>query len=186
MGKGIRVSAFLAGCLGFVFALVSGCSLPGTQFPTRSVANRNFILDSVQSKWDLWANGTALRGANIWQKVIDPAQDGDELGTEAVGPYYSQDNLNQLAAMGANYVNVSYPGLYTEGLPYQLNPQVQDCLDRLLARIEQANLFAVISFRTGPGRDEATFDNGKTKANNLVWTSQAAQDELGSDVAVHR
>ena len=49
--------------------------------------------------------------------------------------------------------------------------------------IEQANMFAVISFRTGPGRSEFTFvwdevgdwfDEGYL--NDSVWQDQAAQD----------
>jgi hypothetical protein len=76
-------------------------------------------------KWDLWTNGTQLRGANIWQRIVIPELDGPEfLGSEYIGPPYSQEDFNRLAALGANYVNISGPGLYTEEPPYQLDLRV--------------------------------------------------------------
>jgi hypothetical protein len=105
------------------------------------------------------------------------------MGPGPVGPPYTQADFNRLAAMGANYVNISHPGLFTETLPYALDPRIRDNLDHLLDTIAQADLFAVISFRTGPGRSEFTFfwdEVGtwfdESYLNDSMWQDQAAQD----------
>jgi len=109
-------------------------------------------------KWSLWTGGTRLRGANIWQRRVYPALDGPTfLGPGPVGPPFIQSDFDNLAALGANYVNISHPGLFTESPPYVLDQDIQDSLDNLLDMIEQANMFAVISARTGPGRSDFTF-----------------------------
>ncbi|OQX88650.1 hypothetical protein B6D60_01640 [candidate division KSB1 bacterium 4484_87] len=135
-------------------------------------------------KWTLWTGGTKLRGANIYQRRVYPELDGPTfLGSGKVGPPYSQQDINNLAAMGANYVNVSHPGLFTEQPPYVLDPDIQQNLDDLLDKIYQADMFAVICFRTGPGRSEFTFFWGEdgdwfdsSYYNDQVWQSQTAQD----------
>ena len=135
-------------------------------------------------KWDLWQGGTRLRGANIYQSRVYPELHGpDFMGPGPVGPPYTQEDFNRLAAMGANYVNISHPGLYTENPPYVLDQDIQDNLDNLLSMIAEADMFAVISFRTGPGRSEFTFfldEVGdwfdQSYLNDTVWQSQAAQD----------
>jgi hypothetical protein len=64
-------------------------------------------------KWTLWTDGTQLRGANIWQRVVVPELDGDEfLGDGYVGPPFTQADFDRLAALGANYINLSHPGLF--------------------------------------------------------------------------
>ena len=64
-------------------------------------------------KWSLWTHGTQLRGANIWSRVVVPDLDGTEfLGAEHVGPPYTQEDFNRLAELGANYINLSHPGLF--------------------------------------------------------------------------
>jgi hypothetical protein len=133
-------------------------------------------LEAIRTKWDLWRQGaTCLRGANIWQKVVEPS-DGANLGSDVVGPEYDQDSLDALAAMGANYINVSFPGLVSETPPYAVQPKLVAYLDALFERVRRANLFAVLSFRTGPGRNEATFGGpGAHGALNTVWESAAAQ-----------
>ncbi len=135
-------------------------------------------------KWELWVGSSQLRGANIWQRIVIPDLDGEEfLGSDYVGPPYTQEDFNRLASLGANYVNISGPGLFTEEPPYQLDLQVQAHLDRLLSMIQKADLFAVITFRTGPGRSDFTFyregagdwfDPGLLR--EWVWTDQTAQD----------
>ncbi len=135
-------------------------------------------------KWALWTGGTQLRGANIWQRRVYPELDGTEfLGPGPVGPPYVQSDFDDLAALGANYVNVSHPGLFTENPPYVLDQDIQDNLDNLLAMIEQAGMFAVISARTGPGRSDFTFywDGAgdwfdESYLNDSVWQDQDAQD----------
>jgi len=141
-------------------------------------------------KWSLWTEGPLLRGANIYQRRIYPELDGaDFMGPGPVGPPYTQADLTALAALGANYVNVSHPGLFSETAPYTLDQDSQDNLDNLLEMIAQADMFAVITFRTGPGRSEfwafwgedtgADPGNGwfdPSYYNNRVWGDRAAQD----------
>jgi hypothetical protein len=138
----------------------------------------------------LWSEGTELRGVNIYQRRVYPELDGPEfLGPGPIGPPYTQEDFDRLAAWGANYVNISHPGLFTEDPPYRLDPDVQANLDRLLAMIAQADMFAVISFRTGPGRSEFWAFWGEDTANdpeegwfdpdyynNRVWGDPQAQE----------
>ena len=145
---------------------------------------------SVTDKWSLWTSGTRLRGANIYQRRVYPELDGDEfMGPGPVGPPYTQTDFDNLAAMGTNYVNISYPGLFTETPPYTLDQDIQDSLDNLLAMIAQADMFAVVTFRTGPGRSEFWAFWGEDNVsdpgegwfdpsyyNNRVWAEQTAQD----------
>lgn len=135
------------------------------------------------TKWDLWSKGVKLRGANIYQRRVYPKLDGNYLGPGPVGPPYTQEDFDRLAAMGANYVNISCPGLFREKPPYKLDPPMQNRLDQLIGMIGKANMFAVISFRTGPGRSEFTFfyDEAGTwfdrsYLNDRVWKEKSAQD----------
>ena len=134
-------------------------------------------------RWTLWTGPTQLRGANVYQRRVYPKLDGtDFFGPGPVGPPYTQADFDDLAAMGANYVNISHPGLFTETPPYSLDPHIQDNLDNLLHMISQADMFTVISFRTGPGRAEFSvcclgddwFDD--SYYNDSIWQDQAAQD----------
>jgi endoglucanase len=137
-----------------------------------------------EDKWELWRGGTTLRGANIWQRIVVPELDGGEfLGSGYIGPPYAQEDFDRLASLGANYVNISGPGLFTEEPPYQLDPEVQKNLDELLDMIFRADMFAVISFRTGPGRSDFTFyrdGSGDWFDPDLlrewVWEDLQAQD----------
>jgi hypothetical protein len=138
----------------------------------------------ILSKWDLWRGETKLRGANIYQRRVYPELDGPVfLGQGPVGPPYTQEDFAALASMGANLVNISHPGLFSEKPPYHPDEKIIANLDRLLEMIHQADLFAVISFRTGPGRSEFTFFWGEdgdwfdaSYYNDLIWIDQAAQD----------
>ncbi|MDP8219073.1 MAG: endo alpha-1,4 polygalactosaminidase [Candidatus Theseobacter exili] len=135
-------------------------------------------------KWKLWSGKTLLRGANIYQRHVYPELDGPTfLGPGPLGPPYIQKDFDRLAGKWANYVNISHPGLFTEKPPYVLNEDVQQNLDNLLEMIAKANMFAVISFRTGPGRSEFTFfwdSNGdwfdESYLNDSVWQDSAAQN----------
>lgn len=135
-------------------------------------------------KWSLWANGTQLRGANIWQRIVVPEVDGpDFLGSGYIGPPYTQADFDALAALGANYVNLSHPGLFTERPPYVLDEKVQANLDSMIEMAAKADLFVVITFRTGPGRSDFTFYRdgaGDWFDSDLliesVWSDHAAQD----------
>jgi len=128
------------------------------------------------SKWELWTGGTKLRGANVWKKRVE-AVDGGEFGGGAVGPDYAPAALKRLASWGANLVNISHPGVFTERAPYVLEAPVAAGLERVLADVAAADCFAVVSFRTGPGRNEAGFDQAeKNRADNRIWRDAAAQD----------
>ena len=137
----------------------------------------------LADKWALWTEGTRLRGANIHQRRVYPELDDGSMGTGAVGPPYTQEDFNQLAALGANYVSISHPGLFSESPPYTVGQDIQDNLDSLIDMIAKADMFAVISFRTGPGRSEFTFFYEEAGTwfddsylNDSVWQDQAAQD----------
>ena len=136
-------------------------------------------------KWALWVNGPHLRGANIYQRRVYPELDGpDFMGPGPVGPPFTQADFDRLAALGANYVNISHPGLFTETPPYAPDNDIQANLDRLLDMIARADMFAVISFRTGPGRAEFSvccFEEAgdwydESYLNDAVWQDQATQD----------
>jgi hypothetical protein len=132
----------------------------------------------------LWQDGSHLRGANLWQRIVVPALDGPTfLGDGHVGPPVEQRDFDRLAALGANFVVLSHPGVFTERPPYQLDEAVQENLDRLVDMAYQADLYVVIALRTGPGRSDFTFYRdgaGEWFDRNLliedVWTSSAAQD----------
>jgi len=139
---------------------------------------------SSVEKWGLWVGDTQLRGANIYQRRVYPELDGpDFMGYGPVGPPYTQHDFDRLAALGANYVNVSHPGLFSETPPYDVDEEVQANLDSLLDMAAEADMFAVISFRAGPGRSEFTFFFDEvgdwfdgSYLNDDVWREQAAQD----------
>ncbi len=166
--------SFLSACQPAPAPPPTPISTPVTSTPTPAPA-----LD----KWSLWTNGTQLRGANLWQRIRVPDLDGDLLGPGYIGPPYAQSDFDRLAAAGANYVNLSIPGLFTERPPYVLDEGSQANLDSLLEMAERAGLFAVISFRTGPGRSDFTFYRDgagdwfdPALLIETVWTEQAAQD----------
>ncbi|MDD2921181.1 MAG: cellulase family glycosylhydrolase [Anaerolineales bacterium] len=139
---------------------------------------------STLDKWSLWNNGTQLRGANIWQRIVVPDLDGNEfLGDGYIGPPYTQEDFNELAAFGANYVNLSHPGIFTERPPYVLDENALANLDHMIEMAAAADLFVVITFRTGPGRSDFTFYRdgaGDWFDRDLliesVWSDQSAQD----------
>ncbi len=135
------------------------------------------------SKWDLWnSEETMLRGANIWQALVIPKLDGLEFkGSGHVGPPFIQEDFDHLAALGANYVTLSGPGLFTEKPPFQVDQKVVEHIDALVEMIGKADMFVTIGFRTGPGRSEyGLCCEGEDWAwgyfNDTMWEDQAAQD----------
>jgi cysteinyl-tRNA synthetase len=136
-------------------------------------------------KWSLWVDGPHLRGANIYQRRVYPELDGPEfMGPDPLGPPYTQESFDRLAALGANLVNISHPGLFSESPPYALDEEVQHNLDQTLDMIARADMYAVISFRTGPGRAEFSVccleDAGdwydESYLNDAVWQDLEAQE----------
>ena len=134
------------------------------------------------TKWSLWTSATVLRGANIYQRRVFPELDGTEFyGSGPFGPPYTQDDFNRLASLGANYVNISTAGLFTVQPPYQVDEEAVASLDRLLEMAKAADLFAVITFRTGPGRSEFAIIGGngwppESYTVNTVWTDKSARE----------
>lgn len=137
-------------------------------------------------KIDLWDNsdGPHLRGAVIGQRRRYPDVDGKIfIDVGPIGLPRAQEDFDRLSAAGANAVLLNHPGLFTEDPPYRIDPVIQANLDNLLEMAERADLFAVISFSTGPERSFFTFfvNAGGTwfdesKYNDAIWGSQEAQD----------
>jgi len=143
---------------------------------------------SPSDKISLWNSGeTLLRGANVFQRRVYPEYDDGYIGDGQFGPPFAQAELNSLSALGANYVNLSTHGVFTEKSPYMVNPSAVVNLDLMISMIERADMFVVISIRTGPGRDELalTCEEGTPESpsewpcsakNNAVFTSTQAQE----------
>jgi hypothetical protein len=139
---------------------------------------------AIPDKMIFWTGETQLRGANIFQRQVYPELDGTKfMGPDYVGPPYSASDFKKLAALGANLVIVSHPGLFDVKSPYGLNSKIQANLDRLLDMIAKADMFAVIAFRTGPGRSEFTFyfeEVGdwfdESYLDDSVWEKRVIQD----------
>ncbi len=128
----------------------------------------------VANKWDLWTHGTLLRGANIWQKCLGT----DEAPCTSFETSYDNIDFDKLKKWGANYVNISYPGIFSEKpiqvggpgpLAYRRVETALTNLIRLIDLCRDNNLFVVVSFRTGPGRNEAVFDNDERNPLTTLW-----------------
>ncbi|HET7010612.1 MAG TPA: cellulase family glycosylhydrolase [Anaerolineales bacterium] len=189
--------------LALLFGWLTACSSTGdsqpqppveSESPGPSVGEAPPPATGSGDKWSLWTEGTTLRGANLWQRIVVPELDGTEfLGDGYIGPPWTQADFDGLADAGANYVNLSVPGIFTMLPPYALDERAQAHLDSLLEMAARADLFAVISFRTGPGRSDFTFYRdgaGDWFDPELliesVWTDRAAQDawvEMWRDTA---
>ncbi len=181
----ITSSACLLGLL--MVAGLAGCSRGSS--PSSSEALR---------KWAVWSSTeTRLRGANIYQRrAYEVLGDAQAFGAgRAVGPHYRQTDFDALAAHGANYVNISHPGIFTETPPYEVDPPVLSNLVVLVEAAARAQLHVVISFRTGPGRSEFSIlrsgaDDWFPAAliNDAVWrdpTAQQAWCEMWAVTAAH-
>ncbi len=118
-------------------------------------------------KWDLWLDGPRLRGVDIHPCSLFTV-DG------CAQPTTRQD-LQDLRDLGANLINASYPGVFSEEPPYEVDPVALEYLDNLIAWAQEVELYVVIHFRTGPGRNEgAIVLEGEPLYN--VWYDQAAHD----------
>jgi hypothetical protein len=134
-------------------------------------------LKDIGEKFDLWRSGTCLRGANIWQKRVKP---DDEMGEGPVGPPYKQEDFCKLAALGANYVNISHPGIFAEkpdarGKYYE-QEGIYANLKNLIEMCRKARLFVVVSFRTGPERSEGVFSKDEKPLHKDVWKNKDARE----------
>src|SRR5689334_19383626 len=109
--------------------------------------------DCPSDKFELWSTGV-LRGANVFQGR-NPGGASNGIGDGD----FAQSDFDDLAAAGANYVQISHAGLFAETPPYALDPVAEANLDRVVNMASQAGLYAVIAFRSGPGRNENAISN---------------------------
>lgn len=149
---------------------------------TPSQPKKEITPADIHSKWDLWSSGVSLlRGANVWQALVLSKVDGVVFkGDGRVGPPFTQEDFYNLASLGANYVVISGPGLFTEKPPYQVDMEVQENLDHLLEMIANADMFATIALRSGPGKAEWSLccwgePYYRGYFNDRIWTDSAAQ-----------
>ena len=148
-------SRCVAAGLIFVLLILAGPACTGTGDSQDIIVPADYKY--LMNKLTLWRGSTRLRGANIWLTRGYGIIFQGLIGTVPFGPAYTQDDFDQLAAMGANYVNISHPGLYAESSPYELDTDAQASLDSLLSMIANADMFAVISFRPDPGAASLPF-----------------------------
>jgi len=168
-------------CLLVALVMLACSALPNpTPSPAATEAPPAAALEP-QEAWSLWSSGTQLRGMNIYQRRVYPEFDGTEfLGPGPFGPPYTQGDFDRLAGLGANYVNLSIHGVYTVEPPYHLDEEAVANLDHLLEMSARAGLFAVITFRTGPGRSEFAIIGGGDWLPDgyiieTVWTDAEAR-----------
>jgi len=176
---------FLSSCRSPLELVTYEESIQLTQTPTLPAATplaaESISTPVVEHKIDLWTADTPmLRGVNVWQALVIPEVDDTSKGSGRVGPPFTQEDFDLLASLGANYVVISAPGLFTENPPYQVDPEVQRNLDILLEMIANADMFATIAFRTGPGKAEWSLCCSDTAYyadyfNDMVWSDPEAQ-----------
>ena len=122
---------------------------------------------AVVDKWSLWVNFPHLRGANLHPCRLFTA--------EGCAQPITRQDVQDLRDLDANLINASYPGVFTEEAPYEVNPTALAYLDDLIGWAEEVGLYVVIHFRTGPGRNGGAITlEGNPRFD--VWSDQAAHD----------
>jgi hypothetical protein len=151
--------------------------VPGNELLTAFTSEWSKNLDFPPSeldadlKWDLWNSGiTRLRGA-----VMGPCRFTNIASETCATPMTLQD-LQELRNLGANLVQASHPGLFTQRPPYVVNETAQQFLDDLVGWAEQVGIYVVITMRTGPGRNESAITGFGGQPLTTVWTDQEAHD----------
>jgi aryl-phospho-beta-D-glucosidase BglC (GH1 family) len=124
--------------------------------------------DCPADRFDLWNIGV-LRGANVFQGR-NPGGASNGIGDGD----FAQSDFEDLAAAGANYVQISHAGIFAETPPYALDGNAQANLDRVIGMASAAGLYAVIAFRSGPGRNENAISNRDGTLRETIWTDEAA------------
>lgn len=175
----LRSSACLAAFL--LGSLPSGCgswqAIPSSEI---AQAGSSAATVHVNPKWALWTNGTLLRGANVYQ------QDERRAGTGRLfGPRFESTDFAALCSTRANYINFSVPGIFhVRGNPAW--PEMVAHLDTFVTWAKAANLFVVISVRTGPGRGEGDITEDDPVKDRTVFdntSQQAAWVEMWKQIA---
>ena len=110
------------------------------------------------SKWSFWNGATILRGANIFQQ----ADSGDPWGPKII-----KDDIVKLQEAGANYLNLSVPGIYNVNTK-DLNQNYLLRLTEIINWCEDLKINVVLSYRTGPGRGEGDII-GQGNSNRSVF-----------------
>ena len=123
--------------------------------------------EPVRDKWDWWTSGVRLRGANIHPCWTD-------YQGECV-QYTTRQDVQELRDLGANLINVNYPGVFSEQSPYEVSPTNLEYLDNVIDWAQAAGMYVVIHFRSGPGRSEAAI-HAADNALYTIWSEQAAHD----------
>ncbi|HHH10573.1 MAG TPA: hypothetical protein ENK23_00645, partial [Sorangium sp.] len=97
----------------------------------------------------------------------------DGASAAGFGPPLVQADLVALRQAGANMVVFSVPGTY-HVLTTEPWPAMQAHLTKLVDWAQQADLYTVIAFRTGPGRGEGDITDDGLK-DRSVYTNAAQQ-----------
>jgi hypothetical protein len=156
-------------------AAVSLVLAPGT---AAAQAARPAGCPDVTDAMTAWRTG-ALRGANIWEGRLAPT--ANQFRDREVGVPISAADLAALRSIGANYVQLSVAGLFTEQAPYVLDPEVERLVDDVVALARGAGLHVAIAFRSGPGRNEQALARNTDLGTygpilESIWSDPAAQD----------
>jgi hypothetical protein len=146
---------------GLSVALANGCLAIGVEVTIGEAA--------FADKMVLWDGSEAsrLRGADLHPCSSNQADTCE-------GPTTQQD-VQDLRDLGANLINASYPGVFGEDSPYDVNSATLGYLDDLITWAEEADIFVVIHFRTGPGRNEAAIVGDGDPLYD-VWTDRETRD----------
>jgi len=128
-------------------------------------------------KMTLWSlsGGPHLRGAVLHPCKVGRVENGDYTCMQLI----TRQDVQDLRNLGANLINASYPGVYDVLPPYGLNAADLAYLDNLLDWAEDVGIYVVISFRSGPGRNEVAIHDAPG-ATYDVWSNEAAQAAWGA------
>jgi hypothetical protein len=122
---------------------------------------------AMVDKWSLWIDGPHLRGVDLHPCIL--------FTVEGCTQPITRQDVQDLRDLGANLINASYPGPFTEEAPYEVNPTTLAYLDDLVGWAEEVGLYVVIHFRTGPGRNEGAITSEGDPIFD-VWSDQAAHN----------
>lgn len=124
-----------------------------------------------------------LRGACIAQRRRVQSVDGPTFGGGGpTVPAYGAREFDALAEAGANLVVMSFPGIWSIAAPYRADAAMIDLLGRQLDQAQRAGLYAVVGFRSGPGRSDFIFHRDsagdwfpKELIVDSIWRNREAQ-----------